>query len=314
MKYFKKIIATLTSAIMVLSSIITASADFTSVTASTSATENKVAIGEKIIVNANWDSLINATAFTVVITYDTDGFEVASGNNENYNFGNPIIPDYKAAYIADDFLKSRWNWLRNNNNMDNFNVTNMWDYFDYNAVDNEVLIAVSSTSDTAVTSAYEDLAKHSSIGATFVAKKAGTYTFNISATAATTSGRVDKTATVSVTVTGGETEEFTKIETAEDQAVTAGADAEGKYVANSKGETKFLKHIATILTSAKANKKVRINKLNANGAVESYQQSGRTLGEILGGVATPETTISGKIAVGVMTTNNSDVFSFELVD
>lgn len=118
----------------------------------------------------------------------------------------------------------------------------------------------------------------------------------------------------SFTIGSTSTKEFDKVETAEDQAVTAGANAEGKYVANSKGETKFLKHIATILTSAKASKKVRINKLDSEGKVADTQTSGRTLGEILGGVATPETTISGKIAVGVMTTNNSDVFSFELVD
>ena len=76
---------------------------------------------------------------------------------------------------------------------------------------------------------------------------------------------------------------------------------------------KYLKYIAHILETVDAQKKVRIKKMNGNEVVET-RDSGRTLAQIVNGVASGNNTITGTIAVGVLTSNEADVFTFELYE
>jgi len=71
---------------------------------------------------------------------------------------------------------------------------------------------------------------------------------------------------------------------------------------------KTLIYVAKVLQKADASKKVVLTK---NG---EKQYSDRTLAEILGGVAAPGGTLSGDVAIGVLTNDTTATFGFELVD
>lgn len=74
---------------------------------------------------------------------------------------------------------------------------------------------------------------------------------------------------------------------------------------------KTLIYVAEVLQSVDLDKKVVLTKKVGNdNPVE--QVSDRSLAQILGIVAAPETTLSGNIAIGVLTTDTTAVFGFQL--
>lgn len=122
-------------------------------------------------------------------------------------------------------------------------------------------------------------------------------------------GSITGTVTFGTATTG----DVTKID-ADEQTVGVQADQSVKTYESTDGTQKYLKHIATVLDGAAANKTVTINKVDAQGNVLDSKVSGRTLAQIFYGVTTENTTISGKLAIGVLTSNVDDIFEFVLVD
>ena len=99
--------------------------------------------------------------------------------------------------------------------------------------------------------------------------------------------------------TPAEKEEFEKV-TGEQSVVGTRAEA-GKY------EGKYLKHIATVLENSALSKYISIS----DGT--ETRVSTRTVAEILGGISVNNTSVSGKLAIGVLTDNPDAVFTFKLV-
>jgi len=78
---------------------------------------------------------------------------------------------------------------------------------------------------------------------------------------------------------------------------------EGKY------EGKILKHIATVLDKSALTKKISIK----NESTGETRVSGRTIAQTLGGIGVDGATVTGTIAIGVLTDTDA-VFTFSLVD
>ena len=69
-----------------------------------------------------------------------------------------------------------------------------------------------------------------------------------------------------------------------------------------------MKYVANVFEGADATKKIRITK---NGTEKMETQ--RSIAEVLKGVAVDESNkISGDVAIGVLTDNAADVFTFDL--
>jgi hypothetical protein len=95
------------------------------------------------------------------------------------------------------------------------------------------------------------------------------------------------------------TKEFEKV--TGEQSVAGTRAEEGKY------EGKYLKHIATVLENSALSKYISIS----DGT--ETRVSTRTVAEILGGISVDNTSVSGKLAIGVLTANPDAVFTFDLV-
>lgn len=213
MKMTKKIVALVSAFAIAASFAVTASAELALSKATATASVDTVAAGESVTIYGGWDTLLGATGAQVSVYFDDTAFEVNEANNEAYNFAKKPKKSYLPMFIDEAYVAARWEYdMGEGEILDGFNVTG---FFPITAAYNSTTKAVvymfaDTTGEMVVDPDYIEYDVTPNIGTIFTAKediKPGTYTFNIEVVCSEgNTGRVAKTASVDVTVEGGEEE------------------------------------------------------------------------------------------------------------
>lgn len=166
MKFSKKITALFAVASMIVSSAVTASAAFSTITVTGDVTAE---VGETITLEATYDTLVGAKALTLEFWFDADAFTVDTTDNVNYDFGRKL---YYPNYVSEGFLKNWFDYLA---------FQDSWSSFDpsYNAEKGVIALACYDTKGTIITDELEKSKPYKTVGVNLTTVKDGTYTVTV---------------------------------------------------------------------------------------------------------------------------------------